>query len=98
MFFSWNCRCISDCFSSSRLKIMTFRGVNRPRTVSVNFRPNDPVPPVIRTTLLFRSIVALVSDHALGLNPEPRPGHLEFRSKRPGDRRRPQLVEYLGIG
>ena len=46
---------ISYCFSSSRLKMISLRGVNSAQTWRVKARPKEPVPPVIRITLSFRS-------------------------------------------
>lgn len=40
---------ISCCFSSSRLKMMSFFGWYSFSIVSVNFLPKEPVPPVTRT-------------------------------------------------
>ena len=43
--------CCSYCFSSSREKTMTFLGLCSDRTRWTKRRPNEPVPPVISTTL-----------------------------------------------
>src|SRR3989338_511188 len=84
---AWNSRCISDCLSSSRLKTMSLRGCHAARTISVNSRPNEPVPPVTRMTLPFRSsaIASLPSQEAPHLIPEPRPGHLKLSPQGPRD-------------
>jgi hypothetical protein len=47
---------ISCCFSSSRLKMITFCGWYSSSMMRVNFFPNEPVPPVIKTTLFLQSI------------------------------------------
>src|SRR3954447_23588566 len=97
MIFSGNSRCISDCFSSSRLKTISFFRLYRLSTVLVNLRPNDPVPPVTRTTLLFRSIIVSVSDSAQCGVPEPRQRHLELGAKRPWNGRGPQLSDNVAV-
>src|SRR5689334_2013479 len=41
---------MSCCLSSSRLKIKSFFGRHSRSMISTNFFPNEPVPPVTRTT------------------------------------------------
>src|SRR4051812_43986737 len=97
MIFSGNSRCISDCFSSSRLKMISFFSLYRLSTVLVNLRPNDPVPPVTMTTLLFRSIIVSISDCAQGDVPEPRQRHLKLGAERPWNGRCPHLFDDVGV-
>src|ERR1019366_4167907 len=47
--------CISDCLSSSRENTIKRSGVDVRVTRSTNARPNEPVPPVIKTCLPLRS-------------------------------------------
>src|SRR3989338_3484085 len=50
---SLNTLCISVCFSSSRLNTTSLFGLYFFRTISTNFFPKEPVPPVIK--ILFPS-------------------------------------------
>src|SRR5207248_2303305 len=54
---------------------------SRCRTRSANLRPNEPVPPVTRTTLSVRVMSLLESCGELQLMPKPDRGHLKFRSQ-----------------
>ena len=45
---------MSNCFNSSRLKIISFCGVWSRKTVATNCLPKEPVPPVTITTLFSR--------------------------------------------
>src|SRR3989338_3501262 len=53
--------CISCCFSSSRLKMISLRGVAVFTRISANFLPNDPVPPVTRMDKFFMVIPPMVA-------------------------------------
>src|SRR5260370_15584167 len=60
---------ISNCLSSSRLKTISFLGRQVSSTTSVNFFPNEPVPPVIRTE---RSVKLIISPQTTLLSVTPR--------------------------
>src|SRR6478609_1750877 len=45
--------CISNCLSSSRLKMISFFGLYLLSTTSVKRFPKEPVPPVINTVFPF---------------------------------------------
>src|SRR5260370_7232919 len=60
---------ISHCLSSSRLKTISFLGRQVSSTTSVNFFPNEPVPPVIRTE---RSVKLIISPQTTLLSVTPR--------------------------
>ena len=57
---SWNRCAISACFISSRLNTIILRGLPCARTISVNFCPNEPVPPVTRTDWPSKQLAAIV--------------------------------------
>src|SRR6266542_1115941 len=80
---------ISDCLSSSRLKMHSRRGRWRASMISTNLWPNDPVPPVTRTDaspqLTGPSVVtAMVSPGSL-LPDRPEHGQ-EMEVELPGQR------------
>src|ERR1700743_3640566 len=55
-FSSGNSCAISNCLSSSRLNTISRRGLYWAMTVLRKCLPNEPVPPVTKTDLSFKSI------------------------------------------
>src|SRR5690349_5641474 len=71
-YFSCENSCaISNCLSSSRLKMITRRGLYCSITVLRKCLPNDPVPPVTRTDLSLRSSQGWEKSRNLGVDAPP---------------------------
>src|SRR6185437_10117697 len=61
-----NSCCISNCLSSSRLKMIRRRGLYFSITVLTKCLPKEPVPPVTRTDLSLRSSQGWVKSRKIG--------------------------------